>query len=348
MTEVKTQIFTLTGGADDGEKIAAAAKMIREGGLVAFPTETVYGLGGSAYFPGAASKIYEAKGRPSDNPLIVHVSDPSEAEDFAFTTDGYYRLAKRFMPGPLTVVLKKKDVIDPSVTGGLDTVAVRCPDHPVACALIRAAGCPVAAPSANRSGSPSPTSAAHVVSDLSGRIDAVLDGGECTIGVESTVVSLDVDGGCTILRPGGITAEMLREAVDTVRVAGAVTDPSLCGDRPLSPGMKYKHYSPKATVIAYDGSDEEMIRAANGDPANSVGVITSDVYSPLVTRTVLSVGDESADAYCHSFFALLRRADEIGLEKVYVRLPQKTGKYLALYNRLVRASGGVITRGDVR
>ncbi|MBQ7475662.1 MAG: threonylcarbamoyl-AMP synthase [Clostridia bacterium] len=333
----------MTGEGDD-VKIGEAGRIIREGGLVAFPTETVYGLGGSAYFPGAAAKIYAAKGRPSDNPLIVHVSDPREAEDFAVVPDAYRRLAERFMPGPLTVVLEKKDVIDRSVTGGLDTVAVRCPDHPAARALIKAAGCPIAAPSANRSGSPSPTCAAHVMADLSGRIDAVIDGGECRIGVESTVISLDGDGGCTVLRPGGVTAEMLARAVGAVRVAGAVTDPALCGDKPLSPGMKYKHYSPKATVVAFDGTDGEMIDAANSDPRESVGVITSDKNAGALRRALLSVGEDSEDAFCHAFFSLLRRADEEGLGVVYVRLPPKTGKYLALYNRLIRASGGKITK----
>lgn len=340
MTEKKTVLLSL-GEGDDGAAIDAAGKMIKSGGLVAFPTETVYGLGGSAYFQGAAAKIYEAKGRPSDNPLIVHVADPREAEDFAVVTPGYYRLADRFMPGPLTVVLKKKDKIDPSVTGGLDTVAVRCPDHPVARALIKAAGCPIAAPSANRSGSPSPTSAAHVMADLSGRIDAVLDGGECRIGVESTVVSLDADG-VTVLRPGGVTPEMLSE-VCPVKIAGAVTDPSLAGDRPLSPGMKYKHYSPKAEVIAFDGSLDAMIRAANEDAAERVGAIVPSGAAAPLRRTALPVGDDTPEAYCHSFFALLRKADDLSLDRVYVKLPPKRGKYLALYNRLIRASAGKIT-----
>lgn len=339
----QTEIYKLTG-EDDRSVIASAADIIRRGGLVAFPTETVYGLGASAYFPGAAKKIYEAKGRPSDNPLIVHVSDPREAEDFAVVPDEFYRLAGRFMPGPLTVVMKKTDKIDPSVTGGLDTVAVRCPDHPAARALIKAAGCPIAAPSANRSGSPSPTTASHVLADLDGRIDAILDGGECRVGVESTVISLDGDGGCTILRPGDVTADMLAEVMRSVKVAGAVTDPSLATDRPLSPGMKYKHYSPRAEVIAFDGTLEAMIDAANADPAPRVGAIVPDAYSGRVKGTALLSGDGGADDSCHVFFAQLRRADELSLDRVYVRVPPKTGKFLALYNRLIRAAGGKITK----
>ena len=341
MSEKKTVVLPVSD-----EAIAYSADIIRRGGLVAFPTETVYGLGASAYYPGAAKKIFEAKGRPSDNPLIVHVSDPREAEDFAVVPDEFYRLAERFMPGPLTVVMKKTEKIDPSVTGGLDTVAVRCPDHPAARALIKASGVPIAAPSANRSGSPSPTEAAHVISDLDGRIDAILDGGPCRVGVESTVISLDGDGGCTILRPGDVTADMLSEVMRSVMVAGAVTDPSLSGDRPLSPGMKYKHYSPRAEVIAFDGAFEEMIKAANADPAPRVGAIVPDGYAGKVNGTALLEGDGGADDSCHAFFALLRRADELSLDRVYVRVPPKTGKFLALYNRLIRAAGGRITKPD--
>ncbi|MBQ6262640.1 MAG: threonylcarbamoyl-AMP synthase [Clostridia bacterium] len=338
MSEKKTVVLPVSDGA-----IAYAADIIKRGGLVAFPTETVYGLGASAYYPGAAKKIYEAKGRPSDNPLIVHVSEPNEAEDFAVVQSEFYRLAERFMPGPLTVVLKKTEKIDPSVTGGLDTVAVRCPEHPAARALIKASGCPIAAPSANRSGSPSPTEAAHVLADLDGRIDAIIDGGPCRVGVESTVISLDGDGGCTILRPGDVTADMLAEVMRSVRIAGAVTDPSLSGDRPLSPGMKYKHYSPRAEVIAYEGALEEMIDAANCDPAPRVGAIVPDGYADQVKGTALLSGDGGADDMCHAFFSLLRQADELSLDRVYVRVPPKTGKFLALYNRLIRAAGGKIT-----
>lgn len=342
MNERKTVVLALENDPDAA--ISYAADIIKRGGLVAFPTETVYGLGASAYYPGAAKKIYEAKGRPSDNPLIVHVSDPREAEDFAVVPDEFYRLAERFMPGPLTVVMKKTEKIDPSVTGGLDTVAVRCPDHPAARALIKASGCPIAAPSANRSGSPSPTEAAHVITDLDGRIDAILDGGACRVGVESTVVSLDGDGGCTILRPGDVTADMLSEVMCSVTVAGAVTDPSLSGDRPLSPGMKYKHYSPRAEVVAYDGTYEKMINAANADPAPRVGAIVPDGYAGYVKRVAIPSGDGGADDACRVFFSALRRADELSLDRVYVKVPPKTGKFLALYNRLIRAAGGKITK----
>ena len=209
-TTLETIIYKICGSEDDRIMLEKAGEILRGGGLVALPTETVYGLGASALSISAAEKIYAAKGRPSDNPLIVHVAEPQDAELFAYTPPLYYKLAERFMPGPLTVIMPKRDIIPEAVTGGLDTVAIRCPIHSVARELIRCAGVPVAAPSANRSGSPSPTSAAHVISDMLGRIDMIIDGGDCEIGVESTVISI-ADGIITILRPGAVTEEMLME-----------------------------------------------------------------------------------------------------------------------------------------
>ena len=188
---MNTKIFTIAPDDVCHPALGEAATILQGGGLVAFPTETVYGLGGDATDASAAEKIYAAKGRPSDNPLIIHIADPADAERYAVTSDTYYALARAFMPGPLTVILPKRDIIPPTVTGGLDTVAVRCPSHPLARALIRAAGVAIAAPSANRSGSPSPSCGAHVIRDLTGRIDAIIDGGECEIGLESTIIALD-------------------------------------------------------------------------------------------------------------------------------------------------------------
>ena len=185
-----------------------------------------------------------------------------------------------------------------------------------------------------------------MLSDLDGMIDAIIDGGECSVGVESTVISLDGDGGCTILRPGGVTADMLSDVMRSVKVADAVTDPSLAGDRPLSPGMKYKHYSPRAEVIAYDGTTDEMIKAANADRSGRVGAIVPDEYAKDVKGTALLSGDGGEDDACHAFFSLLRRADELSLDRVYVRVPPKSGKFLALYNRLIRAAGGRITKPE--
>ena len=201
---LETRIVKITDPEAGAAELAYAGKLLRSGGLVVFPTETVYGLGGDATSADAAQKIYAAKGRPSDNPLIIHIEKPSDAEAYCQTNEFYYRLAEHFMPGPLTVILPTKDTIPYSVTGGLDTVAVRCPAQPVARALIAAAGVPIAAPSANLSGKPSPTTAEHVIHDMMGRVDMVIDGGACEIGLESTIVSLH-GGTATLLRPGAVT-----------------------------------------------------------------------------------------------------------------------------------------------
>ncbi len=327
----------------DAAQIARAAEIIRNGGLVGMPTETVYGLGASAFSAEAAGKIYAAKGRPSDNPLIVHVAEPCEAEAIAHVPPLYYKLAEAFMPGPLTVIMPKKDTVPPSVTGGLDSVAVRCPSHPFARALIRAAGVPIAAPSANRSGSPSPTTAQHVLYDMDGRIEMILDGGPCEIGLESTVIKL-TDDGCIILRPGAVTEIMLARVCGTVEIARAVTDPSEAGDKPLSPGMKYKHYAPNAEVVLVDASDDafEAFVKANLTPSEAVAV-SDDLADRFTGCSVLSAGvNAGAAAQSHSLFTLLRHADEIGCTRVYIKLPPASGEYLALYNRLIRASGGKI------
>ena len=205
---MKTEHIKITDTVAQEKDLARAAAILRSGGLVVFPTETVYGLGGNATRDEAAKKIYAAKGRPSDNPLIIHIADPTDAEQYAVTNALYYRLAKAFMPGPLTVILPRKNTIPKSTTGGLDSVAVRCPSHPVAHRLIELCGVAIAAPSANLSGKPSPTSAAHVAQDMDGRVDMILDGGESEIGLESTIVKIDGDG-LILLRPGGITCDAL-------------------------------------------------------------------------------------------------------------------------------------------
>ena len=204
--------------------IDQAAGILKNGGLVVFPTETVYGLGGNALDSDAAKKIYAAKGRPSDNPLIIHIAQPKDAEKYCITNEIYYRLADAFMPGPLTVILPKRDIVPSSVTGGLSTVAVRCPSHPIARELISASGFPIAAPSANISGKPSPTCAEYVIEDMSGRVDMIIDGGECEIGLESTIVKIENDG-LILLRPGGITCDALSCVCENVKVADAVTFP---------------------------------------------------------------------------------------------------------------------------
>lgn len=341
---MKTELYRITGDpAADTAAISRAGEILRSGGLVGMPTETVYGLAASAFDAEAARKVYEAKGRPSDNPLIVHVADPAEAESVAFVPPMYYRLAERFMPGPLTVIMPKRSVVPDGITGGLDTVAVRCPSHPTARALIRAAGVPLAAPSANRSGCPSPTTAEHVLRDMDGRIEMILDGGPAEIGLESTVISL-TDGGCVILRPGAVTETMLAEVCGTVTVARAVTDPEMAGDKPLSPGMKYKHYAPEAEVILVDASEENFFVFVRENIQTGEAVAAADDTAPrfagmqiLSTGRVTSAAEES-----RSLFALLRKADDLGIKRIYLKLPPASGEYLALYNRLIRAAGGKI------
>ena len=328
--------------SDDGAMSRAAA-IIRKGGLVGMPTETVYGLAASALNEHAAEKVYAAKGRPSDNPLIVHVAYAEEAEEIAYTSDLFYALAKRFMPGPLTVILPKKSTVPAGVTGGLDTVAVRCPAHPVAHELIRRSGVPIAAPSANRSGCPSPTTAEHVLRDMDGRIEMILDGGPCEIGLESTVIRLTEEG-CEILRPGAVTEFMLAEVAGSVSVAKAVIDPALAGDKPLSPGMKYKHYSPNAEVVLVDGDAAGFENYVREHIVDGEAVVAADSLAQQFSFcNRLSFGKTAnAEEESRALFSILREADDRGYTRVYIQLPPPEGGYLALYNRLIRAAGGRI------
>lgn len=344
-TTMETEILSLMGSERD-TALRKAAAYIRQGELVGIPTETVYGLAGSALYAEAATKIYTAKGRPSDNPLIVHIAEPTEAEQIAHTVPLYYALAERYMPGPLTIILPKKPVIPDTVSGGLSTVAIRCPSHPDARALIRVSGHPIAAPSANSSGKPSPTTAAHVYEDLCGKIPLILDGGPCSIGVESTVIALGDDGeSCTILRPGAVTREMLMEICHHVDVAEAVTDPGKAGDKPQSPGMKYKHYAPKCHVILVDAPDSHsFVQYVRSVGTGKYGVLAVDEEAELFPNaTVLLMGAAADEAeHARRLFALLREADEKALETLYARLPSEEGIDLATYNRIIRAAGGQV------
>lgn len=341
---MKTEFVRLSEETAE-ETFQSAGKILREGGLVAFPTETVYGLGANALDPDAAAKIYAAKGRPADNPLIVHVADPSEAEDLAVTTPVYYALAQRFMPGPLTVILDKKPRIPDSVTGGLNTVAVRCPDHAAARRLIQAAGVPIAAPSANLSGSPSPTTAEHVLADLSGRVDMILDGGACAIGVESTVIRL-TDEGCTLLRPGEVLPRELASVVKNVLVDQAVLDPNAAGDRPQSPGMKYRHYAPKTKLILVEGGRDTFVEFVNSRK-DFCGVLAyTEDLNRFTQSKVMDLGAENDPAaQMHNLFRILREADGMQVPVIYAPLPPKTDEYLALYNRIIRAAGCEVIKG---
>ncbi|MCI8387977.1 MAG: threonylcarbamoyl-AMP synthase [Clostridiales bacterium] len=322
------------------EYFRRAGEIIRSGGLVAFPTETVYGLGANALDSDAAKKIYEAKGRPSDNPLIIHIAKVEDADKYCYTNDLYHILAQKFMPGPLTVILPKRDCIPYTVTGGLDTVAVRLPADQNARALIEAAGVPIAAPSANRSGKPSPTTAKHVLEDMNGRIDMIIDGGESDIGLESTIVKPE-DGYLNLLRPGGITLEMLEE-ISPVKIDKAITQKLNKNERPLAPGMKYRHYAPDTKVVLIDSDLNSFIKFITEQSKNrNIAVIVSNTDAEELKKTnaaVLTYGDDDATE-AHNLFARLREVDERKCEIAYARLPEKSGIGLAVYNRIIKAAG---------
>ncbi len=316
--------------------VSRAAGLIKDGGVVALPTETVYGLAASALDDSAIKKVFIAKGRPQDNPLIVHISDEKMlglvAEDIPECLSA---LAKKFWPGPLTVILKKKaGYICDSVSAGLDTVAVRMPDNEIALEIIRRAGVPIAAPSANISGYPSPTSAKHVFDDLDGKIDAIVMGDDCRVGVESTVVSL-----CStpsILRPGAVTAEQLREFLPDIAVDKAVLSQLNEGERVASPGMKYKHYSPLTEVVLVEGSGDAYRDFVNAKD-DGVAVCFSEDEGIIIPKMIYgSAKDELSLA--HNIFDTLRRLDNCGFGVAYVHAPSKEGVGLAVYNRLIRAA----------
>ncbi len=339
------QIIRVT---DEFDKLEPAAQILRQGGLVAFPTETVYGLGANALLGEAVKKIYEAKGRPSDNPLIVHISDLSQLENIvSHIPEKAKLLMERFWPGPLTLILPKNEKVPDEVTVGLSTVGVRFPKHPVAQALISMAGVPVAAPSANTSGKPSPTTARHVIDDLFGKIDAVIDGGGSAVGLESTIV--DVSGDIPVLlRPGKITYEQLCETLGEVQLGQSVTE-QLSGDiTAIAPGMKYPHYSPNAQVIVVKGTDEALIRYINQQIKNQhslgkkVGAMVYHQILPHILQAdvLLSLGDihHRSSAAAH-LFSYLRTFDEQGAEVVYAQDCGETGIGLAISNRLNKAAG---------
>ena len=327
----------------DEKQINIAADILKQGGVVGIPTETVYGLAADALNGAAVAKIFRAKGRPMDNPLIVHVAAFDDIERFRLVSEipeTAKKLAKAFWPGPLTMIMKRTDAVPPEVSAGLDTVAIRLPSHPVAQAVIRAADTPLAAPSANLSGSPSPTTARHVLNDMDGKIDAVLDGGASAVGVESTVITLAAETP-RVLRPGGITVEMLREVLGAVDVDDAVLHQLAEGAAAASPGMKYKHYAPKANVILLKGSDDAYISYVNAHAADDVCALCCDEDLLLLTTKTVSLG-RRGDYLTHArhLFDCLRRMDENKtVRTVYSRLPSTEGVGLAVYNRLIRAAG---------
>ena len=340
-----TKIVRINEETEYSEQLSEASEIILAGGTVVFPTETVYGLGGNALLADAAKKIYSAKGRPSDNPLIIHIADPIDAKDYAFVSDAYYRLAEAFMPGPLTVIIPKRDCIPLSVTGGLDTVAVRCPSHPVAHALIKSCGVPIAAPSANISGRPSPTSAKYVEEDMLGRVDMIIDGGECEIGLESTIVKVDGES-LTLLRPGAITYDALCCVCENVEIAPAVTDKLAENERPLSPGMKYRHYAPSSDFVLLDGNESEVLSFMTEEQKNGCAVLCYDEELPFLNASLsVPIGKRTdLPAQAKKLFTSLREADKLGAKKIYAHLPPLDGLGLALYNRMIRAAAHTIKK----
>ena len=330
--------------------IKEASEILKNGGLVAFPTETVYGLGGDATDKEASKKIYAAKGRPSDNPLIVHIAKFSQLEDISKDLpENAKKLADAFWPGPLTMVVNKNEVIPYETTGGLDTVAVRMPNNPVALALIEESGCMIAAPSANTSGRPSPTKASHVYEDLSGKIEAILDGGSVDIGLESTIVDLTEDV-VTILRPGYINMDMLREVVGEVRMDPGIVyndKGTTSGARPKAPGMRYKHYAPKGDLTIISGEEDIVVATINQmtkealDKGQRVGIIaTSESADRYKDGRVLVIGDRADEgSIAHNLYDILRQFDEIGVDVIYSESFATPKMGQAIMNRLLKAAG---------
>lgn len=330
----------------DTEAIEDAGRIIRDGGLVAFPTETVYGLGGDAFNPRSSQKIYAAKGRPSDNPLIVHIADLSDLGKVAKDIpDAVYKVAKAFWPGPLTMILKKVDNLPKETTGGLDTVAVRMPVHPVALDFIRAAGGFVAAPSANLSGKPSPTSSKYVIEDMFGRIEMIIDGGDSDIGLESTIIDMTSEEPM-ILRPGFITQDDLLRVLLTVNIDETIMSDT-SGKAPKAPGMKYRHYAPKGDLTIIDGETKKVIDyinqkvlTARADNIRTGVISTDETYSFYEADAVKTIGSRNDEAsIAKNLFRILREFDDEDIDLIFAESFSNTGISMATMNRLLKAAG---------
>ena len=325
-----------------------AAAIIRGGGLLGIPTETVYGLGANGLDSRAVQRIFEAKGRPQDNPLILHVPDagwlPKFCRDIPHAA---YALARRFWPGPLTMILPRRDIVPLRTTGGLETVGVRCPDHPLTLEIIRRAGVPIAAPSGNTSGRPSPTTAGHMVEDMWGKIDGIVDGGPCGVGVESTIIDLTVTPP-RLLRPGGLPLEALEEVLGEVAVDKAVVSKLADGERPKAPGMKYRHYAPKApvTVVTGDAGQSAAYIAAHCE--KEAGIICFSEFLPLFAGHEVHDLGPMADLseQARRVFDALRRFDETPVPEIWAQCPGSEGLGLAVGNRLKKAAGFHIVEAE--
>lgn len=350
---METLVLKVDRSLQGEEALNKAAKIIKEGGLVAFPTETVYGLGGDAKNPRSSKRIYKAKGRPSDNPLIVHIASFSQLEEIVEEVPPVARkLADSFWPGPLTMILKKNKVVPKQTTGGLDTVAIRMPSDEIARELIIRSNCMIAAPSANVSGRPSPTLASHVYNDLSGSIDAVLDGGAATIGLESTIIDLTSDIPM-ILRPGAITKNMLEQVIGRVDI-----DPSILerkeADKPKAPGMRYKHYAPRAELTIVEGNPTKVATYINSQVREnrSNGIVTGiiatsenvDKYLDSNVKLIGSIDDEEEIA--HNLYNILREFDDTDVSVIYSESFDGDGIRAAVMNRLLKAAGYKVISAD--
>lgn len=319
--------------------ISKAVEFLKNGEVVGIPTETVYGLAANAFDENAVKGIFTAKGRPSDNPLIVHISDMEMIEDLVKEIPELaIRCAEKFWPGPLTMIMPKSDMIPMITSGGLNTVGIRMPSHKTAQLVIRKCGFPLAAPSANLSGSPSPTTAKHVFDDMNGRIPCIIDGGFSAVGVESTVISFENDG-IRLLRPGFVSVEDLKEITENVFIDDGVLNMLKKDAVAASPGMKYKHYSPAADVILIDGDTEKFRNYVNANAENGTWCMTfSDKDLNGINVPFLSYGDTDIKQ-AHMLFDVLRELDNKGAKKVFARCPNKTGVGLAVYNRILRSAG---------
>lgn len=317
------------------KSIEIAARFLKNDEIVAIPTETVYGLAGNGLSPAAVNKIFKAKGRPNDNPLILHIPKVDWFYEYADTVpDLALLLAEKFCPGPLTMIMPKKKLVPYETSGGLDTVAFRIPNNPWTLELIEACGFPLAAPSANLSGLPSPTKLKDVFNDMNGKIPLIIDGGKCSYGVESTVITF-TEKGVKILRPGGVTPEMLGEFCE-VEIDKAVTEGLKDTEKAISPGMKYKHYSPKAQVFMVECDNSDRFAEFINENSDEKTFVLSRSNEKIKVKT-LPYGDTSVSE-ANTLFSSLRMADELGAEKIYVQAPDKEGIGLAVYNRLIRAA----------
>lgn len=323
-----------------------AGEIIRGGGLVAFPTETVYGLGGDALNPSSSKKIYAAKGRPSDNPLIVHIHRFEDLEKIVKNVpEAARKLSEAFWPGPLTMIMEKNEKVPYETTGGLDTVAIRMPNNKIALELIEKSGGYIAAPSANTSGRPSPTVAKYCIEDLSGKIEMIIDGGQVGIGLESTIVDL-TSGVPMILRPGYITAKMLEDVLGEISIDRTIID-STSTQKPKAPGMKYRHYAPKGSLMIVEGSQEKVVAYINEEAKKAsaegkrVGVIGTDATKALYTADVVkSVGDRRDEStVAHELFKVLREFDDENVDVMFSESFDDSGIGQAIMNRLLKAAG---------